>query len=141
MRIPKCYFNMEEVWNFLIMKSKFGKADWNKKKKKSYANANPQHCVKSIRIRSYSGLYFPAFELNTEYHYVFTLNAGKCGPEYGRLLRNAKVVKVGILTVPSVSVNHKYTGSTEFIFIETFDDILKDAPLRGFHRNRFPRNI
>ena len=28
-------------------------------------------CVKSIQIQSFSGLYFPAFELNTE----------KCGPE------------------------------------------------------------
>ena len=26
----------------------------------------PFHCVKSVRIRSYSGLYFPAFGLNTE---------------------------------------------------------------------------
>ena len=25
-----------------------------------------EHCVKSVRIWSYSGLYFPAFELNTE---------------------------------------------------------------------------
>ena len=24
------------------------------------------HCVKSVRIRSFSGLYFPAFGLNTE---------------------------------------------------------------------------
>ena len=24
------------------------------------------HCVKSARIHSFSGLYFPAFELNTE---------------------------------------------------------------------------
>ena len=31
------------------------------------------HCVKSVRNRSFSGPYFPAFGLNTE-------NAGKCGP-------------------------------------------------------------
>ena len=30
-----------------------------------------KHCVKSLRIRSYSGLYFP----------VFSTDAGKCGPE------------------------------------------------------------
>ena len=24
------------------------------------------HCVKSVRIRSYSGLYFPAFGMNTD---------------------------------------------------------------------------
>ena len=26
----------------------------------------PQHCMKSLGIRSFSGPYFPAFELNTE---------------------------------------------------------------------------
>ena len=42
-------------------------------------------CVKSVRIQSYSGPYFPAFEVNTEwdtsYLFVFSANAGKCGPE------------------------------------------------------------
>ena len=33
--------------------------------------------MKSVRIRSYSGPYFPAFGLNT----VFSPNAGKYGPE------------------------------------------------------------
>ena len=37
------------------------------------------HCVKSVHIRSYSGPYFPAFGLNNLS--VFSLNAGKCGPE------------------------------------------------------------
>ena len=27
---------------------------------------NNLHCVKSVRIRSFSGLYFPAFELSTD---------------------------------------------------------------------------
>ena len=42
------------------------------------------HSVKSVRIWSYSGLHFPIFGLNienTEYLSVFSLNAGKCGPE------------------------------------------------------------
>ena len=42
------------------------------------------HCVKSVRIRSYSGPHFPAFELNTEKYGVsilFSPNAGKCGQE------------------------------------------------------------
>ena len=30
------------------------------------------HCVKSVRIRSYSDLYFPAFWLNTEIYGVYT---------------------------------------------------------------------
>ena len=43
-----------------------------------------KHCIKSVRIRSNSGPHFPAFGLNTEsteYLSVFSLNAGKCGPE------------------------------------------------------------
>ena len=42
------------------------------------------HCVKSVRIRSYPGLYFPAFGLNTEdtkFLSRFSPNAGKYGPE------------------------------------------------------------
>ena len=42
------------------------------------------HCEKSVRIRSYSGPYFPAFGLNTE-RYTVSLRIqsewGKCGPE------------------------------------------------------------
>ena len=38
------------------------------------------HYVKSVRIRSYSGPYFPAFG-DTLYLPVFSLNAGKYGPE------------------------------------------------------------
>ena len=32
---------------------------------------NDYHCVKSVHIRSYSGPYFPAFELNTERYGLF----------------------------------------------------------------------
>ena len=44
------------------------------------------HCVKRVRVRSYSGPHFPAFGLNTERYYlsVFSPNAGK----YGHFLRN-----------------------------------------------------
>ena len=42
------------------------------------------HCEKIVRIRSYSGPYFPAFGLNTE-RYTVSLRIqsewGKCGPE------------------------------------------------------------
>ena len=37
------------------------------------------NCVKSVRIRSFSGPYFPAFGLNTEIYSVWT--------EYGEILR------------------------------------------------------
>ena len=42
------------------------------------------HSVKSVRIRSFSGPYFPTFRLNMErYEYltVFNTNTGKSGPE------------------------------------------------------------
>ena len=42
------------------------------------------HWVKSARIQSFSGPYFPAFGLN-KYLSVFSQNAGKCGPEYLRI--------------------------------------------------------
>ena len=37
------------------------------------------HCVKSIRIRSYSGSYFPAFGLNTERYGVYFRIQSECG--------------------------------------------------------------
>ena len=39
------------------------------------------HCVKNLRIRYFSGPYFPAFGLNTERYSVFSSNAGKKEPE------------------------------------------------------------
>ena len=43
------------------------------------------HCVKSVRIRSFSGPYFPAFGLNTPYLSVFSPNTGKYRPEKLRI--------------------------------------------------------
>ena len=37
-----------------------------------------EHCVKSVRIRSYSGPYFPAFRLNTERYSVSLCIHSKC---------------------------------------------------------------
>ena len=58
----------------------------------SQANALPpalsrynMHSVKSVRIRTYSGPYFPTFGLNTERYGVFSPNAGKYGPEKLRI--------------------------------------------------------
>ena len=60
------------------------------------------YCVKRVRIRSFSGPYFPAFGLNKErytpYLSVFSPNAGKYGSEklriwtlFGPLLKNCRV--------------------------------------------------
>ena len=55
------------------------------------------HCVKSVGIRSFSGTYFPAFGLNTEYLSVFSLNAGKYGPEKLQIRWSSSVI-VSIIT-------------------------------------------
>ena len=40
---------------------------------------NYMHCLKSVRIRSFSGPYFPAFELNTEIYRVNLCIWSECG--------------------------------------------------------------
>ena len=37
------------------------------------------HCVKSVRLQSYSGPYFPAFALNTERYGVYVCIQSECG--------------------------------------------------------------
>ena len=46
----------------------------------------PFHCVKSVRVRSFSGPYFPTFELNTE-RYSVPL---RIQSEFGKM-RNRKI--------------------------------------------------
>ena len=46
------------------------------------------HCVKNVRIWSYSGPYFPAFGLNTERYGVFLLIRSKCGKIRTRITLN-----------------------------------------------------
>ena len=68
---------------FILLKIKIGqknlKFDFLCFKKAAAASVK---CVKSVRIRSYSGVYFPVLGLNTERYYsVFSPNAGKYEPE------------------------------------------------------------
>ena len=46
------------------------------------------HCVKCVRIRSYSGPYFPAFRLNTERYGVSLLIQSECGKIRTRITPN-----------------------------------------------------
>ena len=45
---------------------------------KSFSPISTQHCMKSVRIWSYSGPYFPAFGLNTERYGVSFRIQSKC---------------------------------------------------------------
>ena len=46
------------------------------------------HCVKSVRIRSYSGPYFSAFRLNTESYGVSLRIQSECGKIRTRITPN-----------------------------------------------------
>ena len=45
-------------------------------------------CVKNVRIRSYSGLHFPAFELTTEIYGVSLRIQSECGKMPTRITQN-----------------------------------------------------
>ena len=49
------------------------------KSKEEHENNREFHYVKSVRIRSFSGLHFPAFELNTEIYFANLPIQSKCG--------------------------------------------------------------
>ena len=46
------------------------------------------HCVKSVRIRSYSGPHFPAFKMNTERYSVSLCFQSNCGKMWTRITPN-----------------------------------------------------
>ena len=46
------------------------------------------HCVKGVRIRSYSGPYFPAFGLNTERYSISLRIQSECGKMRTRITPN-----------------------------------------------------
>ena len=52
------------------------------------------HCVKSVRIRSYSGPYFPAFGLNTEDTVSLRIQS-ECGKIRTRITPNTDTFHVG----------------------------------------------
>ena len=49
------------------------------------------HCVKSVRIRSYSGPHFPAFGLNTERSGVSLRIQSECGKIRTRITPNTDI--------------------------------------------------
>ena len=51
-------------------------------------NSKTNHCVKSVRTRSYSGPHFPAFGLNTKRYEVSLCIQSKCGKMWTRIIPN-----------------------------------------------------
>ena len=69
----------------------------NKLKVRTNANFHSSHCLKSVRFRSFSGQYFPAFGLNTDislYSVRMRKNTNQKNSEYRYVLRsvNGKVI-------------------------------------------------
>ena len=54
-----------------------------------------KHCVKSACIRSYSGSYFPAFELNTERYGISLRIQSECGKIWTRITPNTDTFHAG----------------------------------------------
>ena len=50
-----------------------------------------RHCVKSVSIRSYSGLHFPTFGLNTERYGVSLRIQSECGKMRTRIIPNTDI--------------------------------------------------
>ena len=69
------------------------------------------HCIKSFRIRSYSGPQFPAFGLNTERYSVSLLVQSKCGKIRIRINSNTETFYALLVTIPQfVKQNQCLTG-------------------------------
>ena len=52
------------------------------------SKTSEKHCVKSVRILSYSGPYFPAFGLNTERYSISLCIQSECGKMRTRITPN-----------------------------------------------------
>ena len=59
-----------------------------------YKKLKTEHCVKSVRIRSYPGQYFPAFGLNTERYSVSLRIQSECGKIRTRITPNTDTFHV-----------------------------------------------
>ena len=64
-----------------------------------YWNSKAKHCMKSVRILSFSGPYFPVFGLNTEIHSVIQISvysSDQKNSKYGHFLRSESYIFIDI---------------------------------------------
>ena len=100
-----------------------------------------KHCLKSVRIRSYSGPYFPAFGLNTERCSVFLRIQSECGKTRTRITLNTDTFyALKVLNTPLCSGTHEgdvfiicniLTYSIHRDFIPSMSNLKQDLTLRG----------
>ena len=70
------------------------------------------HCVKSVRIRSYSDPYFPAFGLNTERYFVSLRIQSECGKIWTRITPNTDTFHA---VIKMKSIKYIVTPVIEFL--------------------------
>ena len=114
-----------------------------------YSNTGNIHCVKSARIWSYSGPYFPAFGLNTERYFVSLRIRSKCGKIRTRITPNTDTSYALIVTQSSTSIlctrlnmQHNLLSHLELLWQTKFSrtnkiKIVEDKlrmPLKAFKR-------
>ena len=66
------------------------------------------HCVKSVRIRSYSGQYFPTFGLKRELYGVSLRIQSKCGKIRTRITPNTDAFRARLLSMILIFTCHMY---------------------------------
>ena len=66
-------------------------------------------CVKGVRIRSYSGPYFPAFGLNTERYSVSLRIQSECGKIRTRITPNTETFHAVLIAIQFV-FSHSFRG-------------------------------
>ena len=71
------------------------------------------HCVKSVRIRSYSGLYFPAFGLNTERYSVSLRIQSECGKMRTRITPNTDTFHAVMLMGNFYARQHRFDAKAD----------------------------
>ena len=108
---------------------------WNKSDELRYMiKGNTDHCVKSVRIRSYSGPHFPAFGLNTDGYGVSFRIQSECGKMWTRITPNTNTFNAVDVLMISESKQENSFPDGEFL-IEGYD-----APFR-LNRNKLGLGI
>ena len=101
---------------------------------------NPYY-VKSVRIRSFSGPYFPAFDLNTEIYRVHCSIQSECGKIRTRKTPNMVTFHPLLSTVfTKVSITNIWQGSkcaAGFLHLDYFESKLSTAVLEGKYQRYF----
>ena len=98
------------------------------------------HCVRSVRIRSFSGLFFFAFELNLERYGVSLRIQSKCGKIRTREIPNTDTFHAVITLVSKNEVINNEEKIAESLNV-FFTDIVSNLKIPLYQSTDFARGI